>query len=90
LGISLILGPKISHTLLGIIKNRSVPTGADFLFFCEHPISSFWSRTGLKSRKIKLFRRIFLHYIQYITTTLANFAFMANKITKYETGAEHT
>jgi hypothetical protein len=47
LGISLNLGPKISHTLLGIIENRQVPTGTDFIFICEHPFTSFWSKTGL-------------------------------------------
>jgi hypothetical protein len=61
LRISLNLGPKISHVLLGIIDNRQFPTGVDFVFFCEHPISRFWSKTGLKSRKIKRFRTIFLH-----------------------------
>jgi hypothetical protein len=56
LGISINLGPEISHALLGIIENGEVPTGADSVF-CEHPmaISSFWSKTGLKSQKVKLF-----------------------------------
>jgi hypothetical protein len=31
--ISLNLGPKISHTLLGIIENPAVSTGAEFVFF---------------------------------------------------------
>jgi hypothetical protein len=28
-----------------------VATGAAFIFFCEHPISSFWSKTGLNPGK---------------------------------------
>jgi hypothetical protein len=64
LGIGWNLGLKISHILLGIIEIWEVPSGADFIFFCEHPISSFWPEIGLKSRKIKLFRTILLHYIQ--------------------------
>jgi hypothetical protein len=63
LGISLISGTKISRSLLGIIEKR--PDERRFHFLCEHPISSFWSKTGLTSRKINLFRSIFLHYIQY-------------------------
>jgi hypothetical protein len=36
LGIGLNLGPKISHTPLGIIENGQVPTGTALIFFCEH------------------------------------------------------
>jgi hypothetical protein len=43
------------HAMVRIRKNHEVLTSADFNFFCFHPISSFWSKTGLESRKIKLF-----------------------------------
>jgi hypothetical protein len=46
LEISLNSDPKISHALLGIIEDRQVLTGADFIFFCKHPIQSFWPKTG--------------------------------------------
>lgn len=38
--------------------------GSDFVFFCEHPISSLWLKTGLKSRTVELLRTIFLHSIE--------------------------
>jgi hypothetical protein len=40
-----------THTLLGIIENRQVLTGADSYFFREQPLSSFWSKTGPNPRK---------------------------------------
>jgi hypothetical protein len=70
-GISLNQGPQISYTLLGIIGNHQVPTGADFILVCEHPFSTLWSKTGLKSQKIKQFRTIFTLYIQVAFCTMA-------------------
>jgi hypothetical protein len=63
------LGPKVSHTILGIIENCRVLTVTDFIFPFFHPISSFWSKTAMKSPKVKLCRTSFLHYIQYVQIT---------------------
>jgi hypothetical protein len=45
--------------------SQIVPTGADFIFFFEHPISSSRLKTGMKSYKINLFINIFSHFIQH-------------------------
>jgi hypothetical protein len=46
------------------------PDGCRFHFLCEHRVSSFWSKTALESRKIKLLRTIFLHYTQIVETDI--------------------
>jgi hypothetical protein len=51
----------MGNTVPRIIENR--PDGRRFHFLLLTPLSSFWSKTGLKSQKVKLFRTIFINYI---------------------------